>query len=191
MNKYEPNIVWERFLKGDKKSFAQIYNHHIDALYKYGTKLSDDDDLVKDAIQEVFIDLYTRRESNKSKPENLNYYLILALKRNLIKKLKHNRKKIETQNFDLIFEPVYSIEKKIIENEEDAVLRRKVSQVLKSLPNKQKEAIYLRFNESLEYDQIAKILNITIDSARKQVYRALKSLRMQFGKKTFLLWLIQ
>lgn len=191
MVEYEHKIVWRKFIEGDKQAFANIYNQHIATLYRYGTKLSDDDDLIKDVIQEVFIDLYLKRENIKSTPEHLKYYLILAFKRNLIKKLKQNRKKIEIHNFDLIFEPEYSIEDNIIENEEDALLNQRVSKVLKNLPGKQKEAIYLRYNESMEYFQIAKILNITIDSARKQVYRAMLSIRKQLGNKTLLLWMIQ
>ena len=66
-----------------------------------------------------FLDLYLKREKNKKNPENLKYYLILALKRILIRKFKQNRKmKVGNLEEDFLFEPVYSIEKIIIEKEE-------------------------------------------------------------------------
>jgi RNA polymerase sigma factor (sigma-70 family) len=183
------SIIWKSFLAGNKEAFAHLYNLHVEALYRYGTKLCTDDSLVKDAIQEVFLDLYLKRAKNKTNPENLRYYLILALKRNLIKKLKRNRRLVEEEACELNFEPEYSIEKAIIENEEEIELNRRVNEVLKNLPAKQKEALFLRYNESMEYDDIAGILNISVESVRKQVYRALSSIRKQFGNQGLVLFL--
>jgi len=182
--------MWRNFLLGDKEAFAYIYNLHVEALFHYGTKLSNDSEMVKDTIQEVFLDLYLKRKKNKTNPENLRYYLILALKRSLIKKLIKKRKLVEEEpcNSDF-FEPEYSIEHTIIEHENNAALNRRVSNALKKLPPKQKETIYLRFNESMEYSEISKLLNISIESARKQVYRALKSIRKSFGKETFIFFI--
>ena len=88
-------IVCDSFKRGDKEAFAFFYNLYVDELYRYGTKLCNDEELVKDTIHEVFIDLYLKRENNKTNPENLKYYLILALKRSLIKRLKKNRKIVD------------------------------------------------------------------------------------------------
>ncbi|HKI87594.1 MAG TPA: sigma-70 family RNA polymerase sigma factor, partial [Draconibacterium sp.] len=122
--------------------------------------------------------------------ENLKFYLILALKRNLIRKLKKNRKLLRYNSpSELMFEPEYCIEKKIIEQETDNEVSLGVFNALKKLPAKQKEAIYLRFNESLEYNEIAELLNISVESVRKQVYRALKKIRESLGNKTMLFWL--
>ena len=186
---YRDKIIWEKFLEGDKKAFAHLYNLHVEALYRYGTKLCPDDNLVKDAMQEVFLDLYIKREKNKTNPGNLRWYLILALKRNLIKKLKRNRRLVDEEECELNFEPEYSIEKVIIENEEEAELNHRVNDVLKNLPAKQKEALYLRYNESMEYPEIAQLLNISVESVRKQVYRALTSIREKFGRQGLVLFL--
>ncbi len=186
----ENSNIWKSFLEGDKEAFAHLYNLHVEALYRYGTKLCNDDNLVKDVIQEVFLDLYLKRQKNKTKPENLRWYLVLAFKRNLIKKLKRNRKLMDDEECELNFEPEYSIEKTIIENEEEAELNRKVNEVLKNLPAKQKEALYLRYNESMEYPEIAQLLNISVESVRKQVYRALSSIREKFGKQGLVLFLV-
>lgn len=183
------SIIWESFLAGDKEAFAHIYNLHVESMYRYGIKLCSDENLVKDAIQEIFLELFLKRHKNKTNPENLHYYLILALKRNLIKKLKRNRKLVDEEDFETGFDPEYSIEKIIIEDEEETELNRRVKKVLSTLPAKQKEAIYLRFNESMEYQEIAQVLNISVESVRKQVYRALSSIRKQFGKQGPVLFL--
>ncbi len=185
----EQELLWESFLTGDKEAFAHFYNLHVDAMYRYGTKLCRDENLVKDAIQEIFLELYLKRQKNKSNPENLRYYLILVLKHNLIKKLKRNRKQVNEETSSLMFEPEYSIEKIIIENEEEAELSRRVQNVLHKLPAKQKEALYLRFNESMEYSEIAQVMKISVESVQKQVYRALKSIRRKIEHKELVLFL--
>jgi len=174
-------VVWSRFKSGDKEAFAILYNLHADALYRYGTKLCKDEEAVKDALQELFLELFLKRDKIKIAPENLKFYLLLALKRNLIRKLQVDRTFIRGFKNSVDFEPEYSIEFQIIEQEKDAEINRKVMKALNQLPAKQKEAVYLRFNESLEYSEIAGILEITVESVRKQVHRALKTVREIIG----------
>jgi len=180
--------VWIRFRTGDQEAFAILYNQHIDSLYSYGTKLCKDEEAIKDSLQELFLELFLKRDKVNIAPENLKFYLTLALRRSLIKKMQSGRRLIYGFNDTLDFEPQYSIEFQIIEQEKDSEINIKVINALNKLPAKQKEAVYLRFNESLEYSEIAKILEITIESVRKQVHRALKTVRVIIGIKrdTFL-----
>jgi len=183
--------IWGKFLEGDKEAFAEIYNAFIDDLFRYGTKLCSDEEWVKDAIQEVFLDLYLNRKNRKILPENLKFYLILALKRNLIRKIQKNRK---NENRDIsendLFEAQYSFEEQLISEESAAERNGKVKQAIEQLPRKQKEAVYLRYNQGLEYEQLASILDISVESARKQIYRAMKTVRDCLNGKGLLLFLL-
>lgn len=182
------HLVWLRFKDGDKEAFAIFYNKYIDSLYHYGLKFSNDEETIKDAIHEVFLDLYIKREKNGVGPEKLKYYLLLALKRNLIKKLQAKRRfdkgiiSDERQT-----DQEFNIEYLLIEKEQEDEIRAKLTQAMNQLPGKQKEAIYLRFNEALDYPEIAIILGITVESVRKQVYRALKTVRDLLDNKSFTL----
>ncbi|HZL09769.1 MAG TPA: sigma-70 family RNA polymerase sigma factor [Prolixibacteraceae bacterium] len=193
-NKEYWQLIWLLFKDGDKEAFAIFYNLHIDQLYQYGLKFSNDEGTIQDAIQEVFLDLYLKRKKNNTSPENLKFYLLLALKRNLIKKLKSGRRFDRSEITDgRIADLEFSAEYQIIEMEQDEELRNKVIEALSQLPEKQKEAVYLRFNEALDYSEISLILGITIESVRKQVYRALKTVRELLDNKsiTILLHLFQ
>ena len=176
--------VWSRFKTGDKEAFAILYNQLVDKLYSYGTKFCKDEEAVKDALQELFLELFLKREKVSIAPENLKFYLLVALKRNLTKRMQANRKISHDLNETIDFNPQYSIEFQIIEIEKDAEIHRTVINALNQLTAKQKEVIYLRFNESLEYEEIAGILEITVESVRKQVHRALKSVREIIGRKS-------
>lgn len=178
--------IWKLFKSGDKEGFAVLYNLHVDALYHYGTKICKDEDAVKDSLQELFLELFIKRDKINVEPEKLRYWLLLALKRNLIKKLQAGRKMTDHAVIESAdFNPEYSIEFQIMEREEDEEINRRVSFALNQLPSKQKEAMYLRFNEALEYHEIAIILEITVESVRKQVHRALKTIREIFSNDPF------
>ena len=170
--------LWEQIVqKDDKEAFAELYNLFIDDLYRYGSKLSPDDEMVKDSIQEVFLDLYDKRKKS-SITQNLKLYLIVALKRVLIRKLQKYRKLEKRQIDDVdMFEVQYSFEEQWIEEEANHEVLEKIKKIITELPAKQKEIIYLRFNLSLEYTEISTMLGISVESVRKQVYRAVKSVR--------------
>ena len=186
--------MWHKFREGDKEAFATFYNLHIDRVYQYGLKLCNDEDLVKDAIQEVFLDLYLKRETNRTTPENLRYYLLLAIKRALIKNMKSSRRFDHSDISDeRILEFEFGVEYQLIEEETTEERRKQVINALNQLPSKQKEAVYLRFNEGMDYAGIANILGINIESVRKHIYRALKTVREIIDNKSFtiLIYFIQ
>lgn len=182
-------MIWEAFVSGDKEAFATLYNLHVEALFRYGTKLCCDRELVKDALQEIFIDVFLNRRRLKTTPGHFRYYLLLALKRNLIKKLESGRRPLPREEKERCFEVTYSIETSIIDHEEEAERNRRVAELLNALPAGQKEALYLRYNEAMEYSQIAEILHISVESVRKQVYRALTSIREKWGPTLALGWI--
>jgi RNA polymerase sigma factor (sigma-70 family) len=80
----------------------------------------------------------------------------------------------------------YSFQDRLIELEISNEIKNKLSAAINSLPPKQKEIIYLKFEEELGYLEISEILKISIESARKLLYRALISLRSIVEPKAFL-----
>jgi len=177
----DDSTIWINFVKGDKATFAYLYNKYIQELYNYGFKICRDEELVKDCIQEVFVNIYLNRE-NLSQPKNIKFYLMLALKRVVIKKMVQKRKNIYHDDFEPFFEPDLSIESNIVTQEGAEEQKAQMKELLDNLPSKQKEAVYLRFVEGLDYEEISEVLKVTIESARKQIYRAVKSMRDQLKR---------
>lgn len=175
------NFLWKSFLDGDDKSFSIIYQLHIDRLLTYGYKLSFDKDLVHDSTQEVFIDLFLKRKKHNIDIHNLKSYLFVALRNNIVKKLEKNRKSqaLETDKFysENIFATEYSFQDHLIDMETSNELKGKLKRAITALPPRQKEMIYLKFEEEMDYPQISTILKISIESARKLLYRSLLTLR--------------
>jgi RNA polymerase sigma factor (sigma-70 family) len=77
--------------------------------------------------------------------------------------------------------PTEYIELAIISKEEEILVRRNLIRVLKKLPQRQREAIYLRFYHNLPYETIASMMDMNYQSILNLVQRALNSLRKEFA----------
>ena len=47
--------LWIDFLSGEKEAFKTIYEKYFPELFNYGCYFLDDEDLVKDCIQDLFV----------------------------------------------------------------------------------------------------------------------------------------
>jgi RNA polymerase sigma factor (sigma-70 family) len=186
----DANILWNSFLDGDDKAFAAIYHFFIHALLSYGKKLTSDHELVHDAVQEIFMDLYQKRSKKHIPISNLKAYLFIALKNSILQKILQNRTYNEKviDNYQLNeFDIEYSFQDQLISHEISEEKHQRLQNAIVTLSSKQKEIIYLKFEEELEYSVIARLMKITVESARKQLYRALLSLRQILDNETFLI----
>jgi RNA polymerase sigma factor (sigma-70 family) len=141
-----------------------------------------------DSIQEIFLDIYQRRGKQHIPISNLKAYLFTALK-NRIWKTQIQQRKTEVKEIDdsmfSEFRLDYGFQEQMINIEISKAVQLRLQNAIVSLSPGQKEIIYLKFEEELGYPEIAEILSITIESARKQLYRALLSLRHSLDSKTF------
>lgn len=175
------NILWESFLGGDDKSFSLIYQLHAERLLEYGYKLCLNRALVHDSLQEIFIDLFVKRKKLKVNIKNLKAYLFIAFRNSLIKKITKSKKfeplQLHKKRDDRAFHIEYSYQENLILNEISNEIKEELGKAIEGLPAKQKEIIYLKFEEGMDYSEISDILKISIESSRKLLYRALLTLR--------------
>ena len=184
--------LWEDFKKGEKYALTHIYYLHADSLFRYGKKFSSDDELVKDAIQDLFFDLI-RTRAKLGTTDHIYFYLIKALRRRLVQ--AHNGIKNQMATDDegemQAANIVYSIEDEWIQKEELTKKEEIVRKGLAELSPKQREIIYYRFTCDFEYEQICEIMSMKYDSARKMVFRALKTLREHLTETNFTFFMME
>lgn len=176
-NKYEERMLWTKFLEGDTQVLSLIFMRYSNLLFDYGCRFTDDQDLVKDCIQEVFCTLI-RAHKNLSDTDNVKLYLLKSVKRRIIRELKNaSNKPLSLDDHDYSFNFVWSenLENQLAEVAEEKMLR--VADAMNSLTERQKEAIYLRFNRGLEYEEISSLLGLNYQSSRALIHRAIEKLR--------------
>jgi len=184
--------LWAQFKQGKREAFSNIYELYADLLFAYGTKISADREMVKDSVHEVFLLLFKQRNS-LSDISNIKFYLFKTLKHILLRKINRERKFPERFGLRMSapeFHIEYSVEEKIILNEQEQIVKEYVMNLLKNLNNRQREILYLRFHQGFSYDQISKITGINSSSAKKQIYRIMQRLREIAGKDALSLLLL-
>ena len=169
-------VVFQRFVEGDDAAFTFIYNKYVDLLLQYGRSLGFEKEVLKDAIQDVFVKLYLNRK-NLSEVRNLKFYLFRSLKNNLLDMLKASVDTCNIDDYQCKFSIKWNVLNDLIAEEDKKEIEGKLNRMLNSLTGRQREIVYLRFIHELDYDEIAALMNMTIQSSRKAVSRAIVKMR--------------
>lgn len=168
----------QRLQQSDEQALAALMKKYYTDLYSYGIRFTQDEGLVKDCIQEVFISLWQRREEAGT-VLSLKYYLLRAVKNKVLKSLHQQEHKTSLTDWEDSYDffQEFSVERLLIEkqvSEEKAVALRKT---LSLLSKRQHEVIYLKFYQHLDHGQIAELMNISRQSVYNLLHEALQKLR--------------
>lgn len=171
------NKLWRALLYGDKEALSEIYLAYHDDLFRYGFKLSGNQEMVKDCIQELFLKLW--KNHNNLKPiKNIKPYLFKSLRNHIIDsiELKRQNAAMSSEN-EPDFIVSYANEDFKSNEQVPEETRLKVIEALNQLTPRQKEIIYLRYFEELDFNTISQIMSINVQSVRNIIHRGMKVLR--------------
>ncbi len=182
--------LWEAFRSGEAPALAALFEAYYAALFSYGLKLTGDEELVKDCIQNLFQKLWRRRSGIRAvlvvKP-----YLFKALRRHLgdeTKLLRQHRHLLPAYTDS--FEVTYSHEEFLIAQQTDKEHNARLLGALNQLSKRQREALYLKFFDDFSYERIAEVMSLNTQSVRNLVFNALKTLRKVMLVSSVLLCLL-
>lgn len=171
---------------GDSLSFAEIYNRFYGILYLHAYKRLNDEEEARDVIHELFTVLWTRRASFEV-GSNLSGYLYAATRNRVLDIISH--KKVEEKYIDslqhYIDHDFTYADHLVRERDLAALIEREIS----SLPEKMQEIFKLSRKSHLSHKEIALLLNISEQTVRTQVKKALRQLRLRLGFWAYLLLL--
>lgn len=183
--------TWQAFQSGDRTAFENLLNQYYPALLNYGNRLVRNSDFAQDCLQDFFIDLWNRRESLDT-PHSVKAYLISSYRRRLFKEKDRSfwHKNVTDLEDEHDIEVQFNIESYLIKNEIEHQTLVQLKSHLATLSKRQREALYLRFYQELEYDEISKIMTINHHSAVNLVYEALRLLRKNWVMGTVISFLM-
>ncbi|MDR2497761.1 MAG: sigma-70 family RNA polymerase sigma factor [Tannerellaceae bacterium] len=157
-----------------------VYKAHANALFSYALSLGFDRETSMDAIHDVFCKLCAERDALAA-VVNMRFYLLRSLKNRLLDLCKRKRETIglplEKLAEDLPFDLHATVEDELIAHEEQELAARRVNELLATLTDRQREIVYLRYSEGLDYEEIARLMSISAPACRKLMHKALKGLR--------------
>lgn len=160
------------------RALGDLYDIYADRLFAYGMQFSKDKSHVMDAIHDLFLNLYKYRKTLAA-TDNVTFYLFRSLKNNILKVENKNRSFVPFfyDENETSGEP--SIEDRICAEEFENDRAYKLAKAITKLSKKQRKALFLRYTEERSYEDIATIMNVSIQTSRTIIYRAVKTLRKQ------------
>ena len=178
--------LFKSFKNGDETAFEILYRKYFKALSQYGLRICQDHELIENAIQDLFIDLW-RRRSFLGEVENVKFYLIKSLRNQLI---RNSQKDIlensEDVNDFLDYLGSLSIEQTIVQEESEEFRNGKIKEAISKLSGRQKEVIHLRYFQNLSLDEISNLIVLPKQVVKNLLSKSYAVLRV-YLKSTYLI----
>lgn len=186
----DDSILWRNLKKGDEKAFSILFKKHYSQLVRYGNSFLPFPEKVQDCVQDVFTDIWIYRHKLNDAVV-VKAYLLSCVRKRILRSQERDRVfRLSTSVDSLKFLFDFSIEHHLIADEITADKVTRLNQLINDLPSRQKEALYLRYNQELTVDQIANMLDINYQSANNLLHRALLCLRKDWKGTVSLILLL-
>ncbi len=170
-------LLWKRLKAGEVSAFNELYDQYAGMLFSFGRLYLKDRESIKDCIHDLFLDLYKYRK-NLTDTNNIKNYLFLSMKRKIQSLKKKNLTILYSDNIKDTENDLKEASSSL-GNEDESIERLKKE--IDRLPERQQEALVLRFHSELSYMAIADIMEISVESVRTLVYRSVKTLRLKLS----------
>ncbi|GAB3918132.1 RNA polymerase sigma factor [Larkinella terrae] len=174
--------LWESFRKGSPEAFEQLYRRFYAVLFRYGRTFTHDDDLVEDCIQDLFLNLHRYHYNLKPVSDGVAFYLLGSLRNTMFRQMSLLQRMRDSY-------PATELESSLELSVEEALITRQLSEqqvqqlnrALEQLPQRQREAITLKFYSGLTFEQIAQVMGVNHQSAKNFIQKGLHTLRQHIG----------
>ncbi|MDQ2658577.1 MAG: sigma-70 family RNA polymerase sigma factor [Bacteroidota bacterium] len=169
--------LWTSFRSGDEKALVSIFDRFNGPMFNYGWKLIGDRALVQDSIQDLFVEIWQNRE-RLGDTDSIKFYLFKSLRRKLIRLKGGSNKRIFARiSSDYNTEVSPSPEFLMISEQRSLEKKQKVLNMLSTLTRRQQEAMFLRYFDELNCDQIAMVMDLKKSAVYNLIHNAVEKLR--------------
>jgi len=170
-------LLWHAFRKGDHSAFSELYIKYYPDLQPYALKICKNPELSFDAIHNTYVYLWQNKEG-LGEITSLKFYLLRSVRHECISLLKKQKKYISLEGVEDEIEILIETEELTLTENSNQV-KLKMKQALNTLSHRQREIIYLKFYNNLDYEEIAEILSLNYQSVVNSVHRAIVNLRKE------------
>jgi len=182
------NLLIEQCLKGQQSSFSELIDKYKNLVFNLAYRTTNNLEDAEDISQEVFIRVYKSlyNFNPRYKFSIWLYQVTLNLCRDRFRKgkilsvsLDALSNEADQKNFkSLIADPKNNLEEIFLQAEQTNF----INDLIVSLPFKYREVIILRHLRDLSYEEMSKILNISLGSVKSRLFRAREILKNKLKK---------
>jgi RNA polymerase sigma-70 factor (ECF subfamily) len=174
MTQEKEHILFSDIKNGNEVSFNKAFDLYYSRLCFFADKILHDFDLSRSLVQQVFVDLWIKRD--KLLITSLQSYLYHSVQNSALDVLK--RRKVESRYLASLERTEAS---EMNDFMEEAELTDRINQAIQNLPEKCREVFILCRFDNLKYAEIADRLHISLKTVEMQISIALKKLRKELS----------
>lgn len=170
--------LWSNIKQGDQHSLSELYCCTYSQLFNYGFKIVPDEALVEDCIQQLFLNVWSKRDV-VSEAESVKSYLFTSFRRLIFRRLKKQRNQVKRnhrysqhQN-----DKIPTREELIIFYETERFKKTQLQTALDSLSKRQRQAIYLKYYNGLSNKEISEVMDVNKQSVYNHISKALQKMQ--------------
>ena len=166
-----------RLRAGDHDAFDACFREWYPAAVRAGARLLRDEEVAEELAQEVFLELWRRRDGL---PDGLSVggYVLQAVRNRALNHLRHLRVRQRSEGtVEHLMEPVPQADAGADARE----LQRAITEAVAALPPRTREMFLLSRERHLKYAEIAELLGVSVKAVEANVSRALRQLREQLA----------
>lgn len=165
---------------GDEAAFEELIERHQHPVIGTVAKMLGNSSDAEDIAQQVFIRLW--KSAPRYQPTAKFTTFLFTIARNLVfnESRRRSRKKeysMEEREDDFHLQTPDKQNASPDQELLQAELQNSVDQAIAALPEKQRMAVILRRYEGMPYDEIGRVLELSIPAVKSQLFRARNSLR--------------
>src|ERR1041385_7045346 len=163
-----------RSVLGDQLAFAELVRQHQGMVFSLAYHFLRDRWLAEELAQEVFLNLHQNLSAIKS-PAHLTFWLRKVTSHRCIDQAR--RQKVRPQvSIEDVPEPVAAT------SENDFMLSEMLRRVVDTLPEKARMVVVLRYQEDLDPSEIARVLEMPLNTVKSHLRRSLSVLRDKLSR---------
>ncbi len=162
----------QQIKQGDKLAFRQLFDRHYKVLLGTAVNMLKDVNAAKDVTQEVFLQVWQKRETLQIHSNPLAY-----LKRSVINRSLNHIKSRKAFVEDTVLQNKASQQVEANENLAAQDVEKAMQAALKTLPERCRVIFVMRRLEGMSLKEIAQQLDISPKTVENQITKALKVLQ--------------
>jgi len=169
--------------EGDHAAYTEIYKRYWALLYRNARKMLHDEQETTDVVQEVFTLLW-EKAPKLYLDHSLSAYLYSSVRNRIINII--NRQKLKVNYVSSLTAFLISGSSITDDTIRERELALQIEKEIALLPEKMRKIFELSRKAHLSYKEIAEKIDISEGTVKKQVYNAIKILRLKLGAFIFL-----
>jgi len=170
----------EGFLKGNEECFNKIVRKYQEKVYYLALRILGNHHDAEDVSSETFVRVYKHLKHLKEKQYFSTWLYRITLNLCYTKR-KENKYYEEISILKKISDSKATYHNFQIEEED---IKNKIKEVLKTLPKQQQTTFILRVYEGFKFEEIAKIMGLSIGGVKSNYFKAVEKIKE--GVKKFL-----